>query len=236
VFTQPAEVSWLDYDPLQDSYIAASYIKYLEMSGARVVPIPWNTTEHQLEEHFARVNGLLFPGGVTNIFMDPKSGNKWTESATYLIKKAIQENQKGNHFPVWGTCLGFELLHYVIAEYREVISDVGEDYHVCHTVQKTGISKLISTMNHDLLEALERKDAMYYWHHQGVLPSTVLEDPALRNFFKVVGTSKSNANITFVAAVEGKTLPFYGTQFHPEKSSFEWKAEANHNLYAVRLE
>jgi len=75
-------------------------------------------------------------------------------------------NKEGHHFPVWGTCLGFELLHYVIADYRDdVIVDVGEDYHVAHSVHRTTVSKLLSTLSHELIKALETKDIMYYWHH-----------------------------------------------------------------------
>jgi len=29
------------------------------------------------------------------------------ESAGYLLDKAIAANDKGDYFPVWGTCLGF---------------------------------------------------------------------------------------------------------------------------------
>ncbi len=33
-----------------------------------------------------------------------------------MIKLAIETNDKGVYFPVWGTCLGFELLHSVLLD------------------------------------------------------------------------------------------------------------------------
>lgn len=46
-----------------NSYIMSDYIKYMEQSGARVVPLihgePWGATKDKLDF----VNGVLFPGG-----------------------------------------------------------------------------------------------------------------------------------------------------------------------------
>ena len=32
----------------------------------------------------------------------------------------------GDHFPVWGTCLGFELLHYIFSDYATDVLDTIE--------------------------------------------------------------------------------------------------------------
>ena len=45
------------------SFISASYVKYVESAGARVVPIPTSMDESTLRELFMCVNGLLIPGG-----------------------------------------------------------------------------------------------------------------------------------------------------------------------------
>nr|XP_046195001.1 gamma-glutamyl hydrolase-like isoform X1 [Oncorhynchus gorbuscha] len=47
----------------RSSYIAASYIKYLESAGARVVPIRINRTDEEYEKIFNSINRLLLPGG-----------------------------------------------------------------------------------------------------------------------------------------------------------------------------
>ena len=72
---------------------------------------------------FAGINGLLIPGGAVSIYSSP-----YATAATYLVdlarlsnevlekktrqKYLFSENytQVGDVFPVWGTCLGFEML------------------------------------------------------------------------------------------------------------------------------
>lgn len=45
------------------SYIAASYVKYVQMSGAQVVPIFAYSNRSYFDELLPRINGVLFPGG-----------------------------------------------------------------------------------------------------------------------------------------------------------------------------
>ena len=45
------------------SYIAASYVKYIESAGARVVPVLINQPEEYYKTIFDSTNGLLIPGG-----------------------------------------------------------------------------------------------------------------------------------------------------------------------------
>ncbi len=55
--TKPAETGYSNY-----SYIAASYVKYIEMSGAQVVPLfAYNSTSY-LDDILPKLNGVLFPG------------------------------------------------------------------------------------------------------------------------------------------------------------------------------
>jgi len=62
-----------------------------------------------------RINGLVIPGGGTNLMQrNEESGAKeftqFAETGRFLIKLARQRNDRGFFIPVWGTCLGFELL------------------------------------------------------------------------------------------------------------------------------
>ena len=44
------------------SYVGSAYARWLEMAGARVVPIPYDATPAELTAQFAKVNGVLFTG------------------------------------------------------------------------------------------------------------------------------------------------------------------------------
>lgn len=45
------------------NYMAASYVKYVESSGARVVPIQWDLPIENLTAIMRRLNGFLITGG-----------------------------------------------------------------------------------------------------------------------------------------------------------------------------
>lgn len=51
---------------------------------------------------FQNINGLYFPGG--DYILTIKS--YFMRNAGYLLNKALEANDKGIYFPVWGTCLG----------------------------------------------------------------------------------------------------------------------------------
>jgi hypothetical protein len=57
---------WVSYEVAPDGtmteFLAASYVKYVESAGGRVVPISSMSTKGELTEMFGKLNGLLVPG------------------------------------------------------------------------------------------------------------------------------------------------------------------------------
>ena len=99
IFTQPT-TSTLCPDGVECEYIASSYVKFVESHGGRAVPIPYGADDETIEALFGSINGVLMPGGDASI---PKS-------ATTIYNLALAANDEGDHFPIWGTCNGFEWL------------------------------------------------------------------------------------------------------------------------------
>lgn len=67
------------------------------------------------------IKRVLLPGGST--FFNHTNG--YAESGAYIYKIAKRLNDNGVHFPLFGICLGFELLLYVSnnnGEYRSTCS------------------------------------------------------------------------------------------------------------------
>lgn len=58
IFTQTYE----DTPSKKSSYIAASYVKFIEMSGAQVVPIFSFSETSTILYQLSQINGVLFPG------------------------------------------------------------------------------------------------------------------------------------------------------------------------------
>ena len=71
VISQPAPWKHV-LNPENNSYIAASYVKYIESSGARVVPMQWNLDINILKELMDQCNGFFIPGGGTDLIFDPR--------------------------------------------------------------------------------------------------------------------------------------------------------------------
>ncbi len=46
-----------------DSYMMAAYVKYLEQSGARVVPLIMGEPTEVTMDKLSKLNGVFFPGG-----------------------------------------------------------------------------------------------------------------------------------------------------------------------------
>ncbi|GFZ05077.1 gamma-glutamyl hydrolase 2 [Actinidia rufa] len=91
------------------SYIAASYVKFVEAAGARVIPLIYNEPPEILYQKLDLVNGVLFTGG-------------WAKTGPYvkvvegIFKKVLEKNDAGDHFPLVAICLGFEILTMIISK------------------------------------------------------------------------------------------------------------------------
>jgi gamma-glutamyl hydrolase len=62
----------------------------------------------------------------------------------------------------------------------------------------------------------------YNSHRFGIAPETFKTDSALKNFWDVTAHSLMPNGTAFVASIESKQYPFFGTQFHPEKPGQLW--------------
>lgn len=111
IYTQTNE------DDGKTSYIASSYVKFIEMSGAQVIPLYSFSSSQSLLKQLQNVNGVLIPGGA----MDYDMKDLWTRNTDVILKYAIEENDKGNVFPVFGTCMGHQLLAYLTSNYTNSI-------------------------------------------------------------------------------------------------------------------
>lgn len=64
---------------------------------------------------------ILLPGGATWF----NQTNGYAEAGRKIYDIAKEMNERGDYFPLWGTCLGFELLTYLSAsgnEHRAICS------------------------------------------------------------------------------------------------------------------
>merc|ERR1712008_628744 len=100
-------------------------------------------------------------------------------------------------YPIWGTCLGFELLALVAAEGQENLAS-------CYSV-----------------DLVSNKEVTINFHHWCLTPQN-FSAFHMENFWKMLATGKDINQLEFVALIEAHEYPIWASQFHPEKNSYEW--------------
>jgi len=199
------------------TYIAASYVKWIESGGARVVPIIHSSSSDVIKEQFQNLNGVVFPGGAAEFEGD------FLNTAKTIYDLAIAANDAGDFFPIWGTCLGFELLCFLTSgEDKSVLTSFeGENFAVpLNFTSAANSSRLFLNAGSHLMNILATEDVTFNNHEKGVSPTNF--DNKLSFFYNVLSYNYDLNNKLFVSAMEAKNYPFYGVQFHPEKNLFEW--------------
>ncbi|XP_037312335.2 gamma-glutamyl hydrolase-like [Pungitius pungitius] len=213
------------------SYIAASYVKTLESAGARVVPVMINQTPEEYQALFASINGILFPGGSASIL---SSG--YQRAAKIFYELALEANKRGDYFPVWGTCLGYEQLA-VLTSGEDLLSRTNTSGVPLPLNLMEGAkgSRMFEGFPAELMEDLASEPLTANMHKWSVTLSTHKTNNQLNSFYKVLSTN-TDGTTEFVSTVEAFDYPIYGTQWHPEKNAFEWRQPyIPHSPAAVRI-
>ncbi|KRT81317.1 Peptidase, partial [Oryctes borbonicus] len=159
------------------SFIAASYVKHLESAGARVVPIMIGRNKDYYRELINNTNGILFPGGAT--FFNQSDG--YADAGQIIYDIALELNQNGDYYPIWGTCLGMELMVHVALGGKEVRS------HCSATKvsmplefrQDFRSSKLFSNAPEDTVRDLSNLNITYNSHNYCLTEETFEENNLL---------------------------------------------------------
>ena len=66
------------------------------------------------------------------------------------------------------------------------------------------------------------------------MESTFSKNLNWTSFWNLISTSKTNYGAEFLSTLEAKEYPFFLTQYHPEKNSYEWRVPAARSYNAVR--
>lgn len=209
------------------------YVKWLEMAGARVVPIPYDANATVITSLLSSVNGVLFTGGGLNL----TPNTTYYQTAQLIFNTTIAANAKGVYFPLWGTCQGFQLL-CVLAAGTDVLEHNAfdsEDYSIPLNLTVDGlVSRLFGPMPVDIVQILAKEPVTTNLHHDGVTPDTFAAK--VSPLFTSLSTNLDRNGKAFVSTMEAKQFPIWGTQWHPERNQFEWDASMNinHSSSAIR--
>lgn len=208
--------------------IPASYVSWIGQAGGRVLPILLDQSPDYYDDVFARVSGILFPGGNQGI----EPADIYTEEGEQLWQLAKRANDDGVYFPIWGTCLGFEELSVLETGDGSVISDdvvaVNLPLPLMYT-PAAAESRMFSSMPPDVVQTLADQAIAFNSHEHGLLLSEYETNATLNEFFDLLSINETPDGVEFVSTIEAKDYPFYGTQWHPEKNNFEWSQNADYS-------
>ncbi|KFM28592.1 Gamma-glutamyl hydrolase A [Auxenochlorella protothecoides] len=218
------------------SYVAAGFVKWIEAAGGRAVPIRFYASDNELHRLFKSVNGIIFPGGLTDIWLD----NPYVIAARKLWTWAREANDAGDVFPIWGTCLGFQLLHVLEANvsFTELLIRTDSVGHAS-TLDLTEAAPS-SALFGGISPHLARKVAdpalniTMENHYFGLPPEHYRRWGVLGEAFTVVSTTRDRVGVEYISTAEHRRYPFFATQWHPEKPPYEFGMKAiPHSLDAV---
>ncbi|KAL6561732.1 Gamma-glutamyl hydrolase [Orobanche minor] len=219
------------------SYIAASYVKFVESAGARVIPLIFNEPTEVLYEIWIAfvlkgvpmqcikklnlVNGVIFTGGRA------KSG-LYYEVVQSIFKNVLRKNDAGDHFPLLAICLGFELLTMIVSEDRNILEEFSAK-NQASTLQFMNNININGSVFQSVSSAFAKeaeykmpRDANSSLFSYGVSPEKFQTSKNLCTFFEILTTSSDRNDKVYVSTIQAHSYPVTAVQWHPEKNAFEW--------------
>lgn len=215
------------------SYLTASYVKWLESAGARVMPVHYARGEAYFADILSRVDGVLLPGG--DLALNDTTTPYWDR-----VRQVLAFATSHDDFVLWGTCQGFQQLSmatssnpqntwgYFGAENISLPLDFIPEAHA---------SRMFGDAPQHIFETFAKQPVTQNLHHEGVAPERFTSDPKLAEFWQVLSTNIAPQNgRTFVSSIEAKNHRIFATQFHPERNQFEWEPtqNINHSYEAIQ--
>eukprot|EP00095_Tigriopus_kingsejongensis_P003580 maker-scaffold140_size315649-snap-gene-2.20 protein:Tk03580 transcript:maker-scaffold140_size315649-snap-gene-2.20-mRNA-1 annotation:"AGAP007890-PA" len=220
------------YYPQLNSTVGASYVKFLEQGGARVVPVHINQDDAYYDKMFQSTNGMLFPGGFVLV-----NNSDYERAAFHMYRRAVASL---DYYPIWGTCLGFEQLLIFNTKMEWYLEDCDAENLPVKLKFNPGEwenSHVAQSMPAEIATSLAEEAIAFNNHELCVTPSKFREY-GLAEFWRPLATNRDHNGLEFHSFVEARTQPFWGLHFHPEKAVYEWNpslSQLPHSLSAIKV-
>lgn len=193
------------------SHVMKAYVDWFTDHGVHVLLIPYDTTQH--EEYTTMIHGLLIPGGETGYILKNKA---FIHSVTRFVELSLQPDI---YFPIWGTCLGYEMLLTVIGGVMTFKRYVANGLYPIQLTPDGKKSRMFHSFSPQYLHFLEHKKSTLQYHDYGMSVADFMDNLHLTRFYHIVATSIDEKGKEYIAAIEGKYYPIYGVSWHPEQQS-----------------
>jgi len=196
----------------EHSYIKIAYLHWIEMSGEQAMLIPYDIKEKKLSVLLSRIQGVVWVGGAIENKKKhtDQQYNTLINTLFYCYQYATKENDKGNYYPIWSTCLGFDILLMFskqLPTLKESFTSfpLHGSYPCTFTSNNTKLKKWFPSQ---LRQQMKTRPCVFHNHIYG---NTTVPDSV-----EIVSMHDE-----FINMIEFKEYPFYGVQFHPEQPHTE---------------
>ena len=206
-----------DYSKYTKEAIDGGFVRWMEASGAEVVVIHIWYNHEQIISLLNQINGVLFSAGPRRPL---KFDEPWESNAKFIFDYA-----KNNGIPIWGTCLGMQMITAFMAEDNNLLekyNNLGLENVLLSDSAKE--SKILSLFKEKDYHNLNYSYTSFHIHKHGISPSSFFSNKNLRENYDVIGYGYDNNGKKFINIIENKKglkHKIFGTQFHPEKNPFE---------------
>jgi gamma-glutamyl hydrolase len=241
IITVPLSPGRRYYKVCGDSYISTAHINWLKRAGLGILAIPYDTKKH--EDYFKLINGLYLPSG--GVFAS--NSQDYYDCCKKFIQLSIKANDDGDHFPVWGGCMGMQQM-MIMSDGNDDLDnflqkfDSFKDYNIPLIITNKGYkSTLLKNAPPKFINKLLLNDSTLNNHMMGVSPSKFKRSKLLNSMYFIVSNNYDRQGKMFVSTIEGRFYPFFGVQWHPERSSemdyfaTVFATEVNKNLHNKRI-
>jgi len=207
-----------------------------------VVPLPYTTPLNELKTILSSINGALFTGGAASFFNPDGTLTTYAKAAETIYQEVVNAAKNNEIFPLWGTCLGHELLLTLASNNNQSVLTNGFDsenvsWPLIPQPDTRSTSRLWSPLSvpDDAWTIFTTENVTMNSHQAGVTPENFQGSKALMDTLKILAIGYDREGKAFVSSTEGITLPLYSTQFHPEKPVFEWWStqNVNHTYHSI---
>jgi gamma-glutamyl hydrolase len=203
IFCQPSEEVAIDKTKVYP-YAPVAYSNWLEATGARCIPLPYDTNEGTINYLLERTHGLLVPGGGCNLyksFLHKEGYGPVMQGFLRIWRYILKMWAKGVEYPIWGTCLGLEIILLSLSGDSKVLSSLNSRGHQVELYSHYSNSRFLSQMPLHLRLKAEHLKLLNFQHSYGISVTKFLHTQKLTDQLKIVQISKDKDGKWFCSAM-----------------------------------
>ena len=216
-----------------------TYIRWLQASGADVIPINTFTQESQVDKILQKVNGVIFPSNDQEISVD----FSYYKQAKYIYSKVIEiYNESKGEIKIPLLAIGNDLgliCKFVDEDHDFIVKSLqiwGNELHF-NNITNAKNSFIFSEFDMRDFRSMEFFPMLPHDVQYMVSKGGFLGTPTLKKAFTVLAVTRSLSGLRYIAALQSKEFPIIGIAFNPSLIAFEQsgKPETDPHYLAIKM-